>query len=524
MPPPVRVEVAERRQDQRRGRDRRLHGVLGDDRRDRDLDRERHDHPHRDRVLGRAGGSLQLEPHTGSASSRPASRAARSWPSPHVTTSAPAARRAPASASVPASSSAERPDSSGSVVTRIATTVGNRSARSADRARQRAGRPVRPPGRGDQHERLDAAELLVETGEQLGERGARRPHARQVAQELVRVGAAQHLGAVIGTGHQPRPVPLGGGRERHRRGGRARPVERRPLLAGVGRRVEHDREPARLLLLELTHHHGAGARRRGPVHVPHRVAGPVLTDPEVVGTLPSARQGVDRVRLGRGRPHERQRADREHGREHERLGAGGGHLPAAIGHAERRRGSQLDGRAPLRSPSRRTAARGDLRSLPRRQRGHQDPDRRQERVGRDQSEPHPAPTVRDAQPHDDLLALVDLGGRVALDPDVAHHPGGQHQTGHHGAQQQRGDHEEPTRLDVRPEEEQDGRADRHPDGPLAQARHGQPLPTARSGTGTSSSSRRTTSRAIAAPPRDCRDTSRCASAAGASAFTSSGST
>ncbi len=76
---------------------------------------------------------------------------------------------------------------------------------------------------------------------------------------------------------------------------------------GVAGGIDDDREPPGLLLLELAHHHRAGARGRGPVHVPHAVAGPVLADAEVLRAVTPPRSGVHR-RLGRRRrAHERQR-------------------------------------------------------------------------------------------------------------------------------------------------------------------------------------------------------------------------
>ena len=112
---------------------------------------------------------------------------------------------------------------------------------------------------------------------------------------------------------------------------------------------------------------------------------------------------------------------------------------------------------------------------------------------------------------------------TTFDRHSSKHPTRKDHTRHEGARQQSAQHEQPSGLDVRAEQEEDAGPEGESGGPLAQA-HGQDLPTMPSGTATSSRTRRTTSRPTPAPLRPCRGISRCASAAGASAFTSSGST
>ena len=102
-----------------------------------------------------------------------------------------------------------------------------------------------------------------------------------------------------------------------RRGDGAATIERRPRVALVALRVDHDHETAGPLLLELPHHQPAVARRQRPMDMAHGVARPVLPDAEVVGSLPATRRLVHGSGVRRDRLDERQGSEREDARQHE---------------------------------------------------------------------------------------------------------------------------------------------------------------------------------------------------------------
>ena len=345
-----------------------------------------------------------------------------------------------------------------------------------DRARQRAVRPV-PRHVGATSTRVSTPRSSrVQAGEQLGERRSLGRQLREVPQELVRVDAAQHLGAALGAGHEPRAVPLSGGARtppmrRPRRPGRAasRPRRRRPL------RVEHDREPSRLLLLELAHHHLPVRAVEGPSAraASSRRAG-IRGRRGSRDLAPAAASVWIACACVAAGSHERERTEREHG-------AAARASRCRTPPRRRRRSATPNGAddrsstsvALLRSATRCPPARRDLRPVPGRQRWHHDPYRRQELVRGDQSERAcPRPRFATLKLDDGLLALVGLGRRVALDVEPAEPSGGQERPGHDGAQQQRREHEEPAGLDVRPDEEQDGRAERAARRPACAGAHG----------------------------------------------------
>ena len=259
-------------------------------------------------------------------------------------------------------------------------------------------------------------------------------------------------------------------RVQHGRGHGAAPIERRPRVALVTFGVHHDREASRPLLLELPHHQPTVSRRQRPVHVPHRIARPVLTDPEVVGSLAAARRLVHGPGVRRDRLHERQVPEREDTRQDERpreeLRSN-----APFGHAERRV------RAKLRLD------RQDLAPPPRcPEGGHLDPfaapDRWQEPVDRFQVgvtdgdvASNAARGSIDAELDDRRGALLRLVGNDELDREPAEGGERKDEPGRERPEEQGGEHVEPARLDVRPDQEQDPRAEQQTDRALARA-HG----------------------------------------------------
>ena len=152
---------------------------------------------------------------------------------------------------------------------------------------------VAPPRREDEHRRLDAAQRALEARGSAGKRGCgRRSRGARAAAATPARRTQQHV--LVGTGpstsprrasvpgHEPRAVAVSQRRQCDRRRRRAHAVERcEPVLAPRRSRRARRRPRSRaagLLLLELAHHHGAGARGRRPMHVAHAVAGAVLTD------------------------------------------------------------------------------------------------------------------------------------------------------------------------------------------------------------------------------------------------------
>ena len=122
-------------------------------------------------------------------------------------------------------------------------------------------------------------------------------------------------GAVDVRREQPNPRAGRGGAVHDRGGHRAAAIQR---LHIVGLGVDPDREPRCVLLLELADHQLAVPRRQSPVHVPHRVARPVLADRQILPALAATWLGVRRRLARRRRLDERQRSERLGPRQHQR--------------------------------------------------------------------------------------------------------------------------------------------------------------------------------------------------------------
>ena len=187
-----------------------------------------------------------------------------------------------------------------------------------------------------------------------------------------------------------------------------------------------------------------------------------------------------------------------------------------------------DASAPCGPRARGLAHRRELDPLPGRQFEHE-----HARVGSrngsrdDQRGPHPPRAVRDGRRRRDASSPWSTSlRRATLDLDAAQHPPRQQRGRRATAPSSRAasTNSQPACTFV-PIDEQDGRAEQRGRPRACAGARSAPSRRLPSGTGTSSRTRRTTSRPTPAPaPGLPRASSRCASTAGASAFTSSGST
>jgi hypothetical protein len=212
--------------------------------------------------------------------------------------------------------------------------------------------------------------------------------------------------------------------------------------------------------------------------------------PRYSGPVPASGGGVDR-RGGRSDGlDERQRAERNDRGQDERLGYARG-FPTVLGDAERRGRPHLDVRREMTTPPCRDALGRHVDAVAGPHGVHIGV-RLGEVAVAEPDPPSDAPRI-EGEPDDDedRLALRRLVGRYDLGAEITEAEEREDRSRKDGADQDRGDHEQPSGLGVRAHQEDDRRSEQQTCGALAQAHRAHPA-VACSGTGTSSSTRATT--------------------------------
>ena len=347
---------------------------------------------------------------------------------------------------------------------------------------------------------------------------------RRATQDRAGIRRVQDIELALARRHEPYLPTRPHWRGARGRRDRAADVQGRPLDAGVrndvGQRVDDDGQALCPLLLELANHDRAVSRGRRPVDVPHAVARSVLADPEILRSEPRRVAWDGAIRRWRV-PGGGESTQGNHRRIHD----------GAAGDADRASG---DGDPEGALEERRTTE--DSASLAAARRGSWTGERPLRFEARGSSRGWPssgrprrgaklrAPiAVRDVELHADAVSLVGLSGALRSTST---------------RRTVRSGRREPATSEA---SSNDDSTSSHPDwmfvpmtnsntAPMRSAPNrfvgrstGYPRPATPSGTGTSSSRRRITSRPTAVPCPWPFGIRRCARTAGASAFASSGS-